>query len=155
MVRRLLRVGLVAASLALGGGAVSGVAHARGGYGTNHPDVQWHTLETEHFRFHWPESKRDTDDPHYFTTEWTAGRLAEIAETSYDRICSQLGHYPTEKIHVVIYDQDNGWEGNGFAIAEYDWTGFAARWGPTFRMRGRMEFLSDVFVHELDRKSVV
>ena len=148
MVRRLLRVGLAAASLALGGGAVSGAAHARGGYGTNHPDVQWHTLETEHFRFHWPESKRDTDDPHYFTTEWTAGRLAEIAETSYDSICSQLGHYPTEKIHVVIYDQDNGWEGNGFAIAEYDWTGFAARWGPTFRMRGRMEFLSDVFVHE-------
>ncbi|MDP6931797.1 MAG: hypothetical protein QGG40_02730, partial [Myxococcota bacterium] len=46
------------------------------------------------------------------------------------------------------YDQDRGWEGNGFAIAEWDWTGFAARWGPTFRQRGRMEFLSDVFVHE-------
>ncbi len=136
-------VALLAALVGLGG-----VAHARGGYPTNHPDVRWNTLETEHFRFHWPESRRDEGDPHYFTTEWTAGRLAEIAETSYPKICGQLDTFPTEKIHVVIYDQDNGWEGNGFAIAEYDWTGFAARWGPTFRMRGRMEFLSDVFVHE-------
>ncbi|MFT7520182.1 MAG: hypothetical protein ACI9MC_002327, partial [Kiritimatiellia bacterium] len=39
-------------------------------------------------------------------------------------------------------------EGNGFAMAELDWTGFAADWGPLFRQRGRMEFLSDVFVHE-------
>ena len=54
----------------------------------------------------------------------------------------------TERVHVVVYDQDTGWEGNGFAIAEWNWTGFAADWGPLFRQRGRMEFLSDVFVHE-------
>ena len=121
---------------------------ASGGFDTNHSDVSWNTLETEHFYFHWPKSKRNTDDPHYFTTEFTVRRLSGIAEESYDKICSQLDFYPKEKIHVVIYDQDVGWEGNGFAIAELDWTGFAADWGPLFRMRGRMEFLSDVFVHE-------
>lgn len=123
-------------------------AEASGGYDTNYPDVEWLTLETEHFKFHWPRSTRDVSDPHYFTTEFTVSRLALIAEDAYPKICGQLNFYPTEKINVVIYDQSNGWEGNGFALAEYDWTGFAADWGPIFRQRGRLEFLSDVFVHE-------
>ena len=123
-------------------------AQASGGYDGNHMDVKWFTLETENFLFHYPKSKRPPSDPHYFTTEFTVSRLSVIAEDSYDKICRQLDYYPEEKIHVVIYDQDIGWEGNGFAVAELDWTGFAADWGPLFRMRGRMEFLSDVFVHE-------
>ena len=128
--------------------ALSSPALASGGYDTNHMDVEWHTLETEHFLFHWPRSKRPIDDPHYFTTEFTVSTLSKIAEDTYTKICSQLNYYPKEKINVVIYDQDVGWEGNGFALAEYDWTGFSADWGPLFRMRGRLEFLSDVFVHE-------
>jgi Tol biopolymer transport system component len=127
---------------------VPSLAWGRGGYDANHMDVRWHTYETEHFYFHWPESKRDPSDPHYFTTEFTVSELARIAEESHASICGQLDFFPTEKTHVVVYDQDEGWEGNGYAIAEWDLTGFAARWGPTFRMRGRMEFLSDVFVHE-------
>ena len=123
-------------------------ALAGGGFETNHPDVQWRTLETEHFAFHWPESKRPIDDPHWFTTSHTTAKLAEIAEAAYEPICSQLDYYPAEKTHVVIYDQNVGWEGNGFAMAELDWTGFSADWGPLFRQRGRLEFLSDVFVHE-------
>jgi hypothetical protein len=125
-----------------------GTAQAKGGYETNHTDVAWHTLETEHFYIHWPESERPKDDPHWFTTEFTAGQLARIAEDAYPKICGQFDYFLSEKVHVVVYDQDRGWEGNGFAIAEYDWTGFAARWGPTFRQRGRAEFLEDVFVHE-------
>ena len=128
--------------------AAMGLAQAGGGYDHNHPDVRWNSLETDHFFIHWPESKRSPDDPHWFTTEFTAGQLARIAEDAYPKICSQFSYFPKEKVHVVVYDQDNGWEGNGFAIAEYDWTGFAARWGPTFRQRGRAEFLEDVFVHE-------
>jgi len=128
--------------------ATLGMAHGKGGYEANHPDVQWHTLETEHFFIHWPESKRPKDDPHWFTTKFTAGQLAKIAEDAYPKICSQFDYFLQEKVHVVVYDQDDGWEGNGFAIAEYDWTGFAARWGPVFRQRGRAEFLEDVFVHE-------
>lgn len=123
-------------------------ALAGGGYDHNHPDVRWNTLETDHFYIHWPESTRSIDDAHWFTTEFTAGQLARIAEDAYPKICSQFDYYLDEKVHVVVYDQDNGWEGNGFAIAEYDWTGFAARWGPVFRQRGRAEFLEDVFVHE-------
>ena len=126
----------------------AGAALGAGGYDHNHPDVAWNTLETDHFYIHWPESKRSKDDPHWFTTEFTAGQLAHIAEDAYPKICAQFNHYIKEKTHVVVYDQDNGWEGNGFAIAEYDWTGFAARWGPVFRQRGRAEFLEDVFVHE-------
>ena len=125
-----------------------GTALAGGGYDTNHPDVVWKTLQTEHFLFHWPESSKDPSDPHYFTTQFTVNRLADIAEVSYPKICEQLEFFPKEKIHVVIYDQNVGWEGNGFAMAELDWTGFAADWAPLFRQRGRMEFLSDVFVHE-------
>ena len=127
---------------------LTSLAFARGGYETNHPEVEWHTLETEHFYFHWPESGLPEDDPHWFTAEWTASALADIAETSYPLICAQFDHFLVEKTHVVVYDQDTGWQGNGFAIAEMDWTGFAAEWGPLFRERGRMEFLSDVFVHE-------
>ena len=123
-------------------------ALAGGGYDHNHPDVRWNTLETDHFYIHWPESKRAVDDAHWFTTEFTAGQLARIAEDAYPKICGQFDYYLDEKVHVVVYDQDNGWEGNGFAIAEYDWTGFAARWGPVFRQRGRAEILEDVFVHE-------
>jgi len=125
-----------------------GTATAGGGYYHNHPDVAWNTLETEHFFFHWPESTLPEDDPHYFTTEFTVESLARIAEKSYPEICEQFDYFLSEKTHVTVYDQDRGWEGNGFAIAEWDWTGFAARWGSTYRQRGRMEFLSDVFVHE-------
>lgn len=135
-------------TLALLGLLLPSVAEARGGYGANHTDVAWRTLETEHFWFHWPESTRDRDDPHWFTTEFSVSELARIAEQSYPGICDQFDYYLEEKIHVVVYDQDEGWEGNGFAIAEWDQTGFGARWGSTFRQRGRMEFLSDVFVHE-------
>ena len=127
---------------------ISHLAFAGGGFETNHPDVQWRTLETEHFAFHWPESRRPVDDPHWFTTRDTTAKLADIAEAAYEPICSQFNYYPKEKTHVVVYDQDIGWQGNGFAMAELDWTGFAADWGPLFRQRGRLEFLSDVFVHE-------
>jgi len=136
---------VVAAALLLA--ALPG-AWARAGYDHNHPNVQWHTLPTEHFDIHWPESGAGKDDPHWFTTEFTAHTLARIAEESWGPICEQFEHCPEERIHVVVYDQDAGWEGNGFAVAEMDWTGFAANWGPVYRQRGRMEFLSDVFVHE-------
>lgn len=128
--------------------AAAPLAEAGGGYTQNLQNVRWNTLTTEHFYIHWPESSLPESDPHWFTTQFTAGRLAAIAEESYPKICEQLQYFPTERTHVVVYDQNPGWEGNGFAIAEYDQTGFAADWGPLFRMRGRMEFLSDVFVHE-------
>ncbi len=127
---------------------MSTVASANGGYGSNLPNIHWNTLETEHFYFHWPESTLPEDDPHYFTTEFSASQLATIAEDAWEPICGQFNYYPVEKTHVVVYDQGPGWEGNGFALAEYDWTGFAADWAALFRERGRAEFLSDVFVHE-------
>ena len=46
----------------------------------------------------------------------TASKLSTIAEESWEKI-AQFNYYPTERIYVVIYDQDVV-EGNGFAIAE-------------------------------------
>jgi len=123
-------------------------ALAGNGFDYNHTDVRWNTLETEHFYIHWPESKKDKDHPHYFTAAFTASSLANIAEESYPLITSQFDYDLKEKTHVMLYDQDIGWEGNGFAIAEMDQTGFPGMWGALFRQRGRMEFLEDVFVHE-------
>ena len=45
----------------------------------------------------------------------------------------------------MLYDQDRGWE-EMVSPSKWDWTGFAM--GLYYRQRGRMEFLSDVFVHE-------
>ena len=80
-------------TLALLGLLLPSVAEARGGYGANHTDVAWRTLETEHFWFHWPESTRDRDDPHWFTTEFSVSELARIAEQSYPGICDQFDYY--------------------------------------------------------------
>ena len=77
----------------LGGMLAVGAAWAAGGYDHNHTDVAWHTLETDHFYIHWPESKRPEDDPHWFTTEFTAGQLARIAEDAYPKICGQFNHF--------------------------------------------------------------
>lgn len=123
-------------------------AHASGGYDFNLPHVQWHVLETEHFFLHWPESTLPPDDAHWFTTEASAQRLAVIAEQQYPKVCSQFSYFPKEKTHILLYDQTQGWQGDGFAIAELDWTGFGMNWGPIFRERGRAEALSDTFTHE-------
>ena len=84
-------VGLIAGMLALG------TASGAGGYDHNHTDVEWNTLETEHFFIHWPESKLQEDDPHWFTTAFTAGQLARIAEDAYPKICGQFNHFLKEK----------------------------------------------------------
>ncbi|MCB9676714.1 MAG: PD40 domain-containing protein [Alphaproteobacteria bacterium] len=127
---------------------LASLALAGNGFDYNHTDVRWHTLETEHFFIYWPESKKDPSHPHYFTAAFSASALAKIAEESYPAITEQFDYDLKEKTHVMLYDQDIGWEGNGFAIAELDQTGFPGMWGPLFRQRGRMEFLEDVFVHE-------
>ncbi len=123
-------------------------AYASGGYDFNLPNVQWHVLETEHFYFHWPESTLAPTDEHWFTTEESAERLAQIAELQYAKVCSQFNYFPTEKTHILLYDQTEGWQGDGFAIAEMDFIGFGMNWGPIFRERGRAESLSDTFTHE-------
>ncbi len=139
---------MVALAAALGLLAILPSAHARAGYFHNYPDVKWHTLETDHFVIHWPESERDQEDPHYFTAAFTAAQVAAIGEDAWPKVCGRVGYFLEEKTHIVIYDQDRGWEGNGFALAEWDWIGIAADWGATYRPRGRMEFVEDVMVHE-------
>ena len=104
-------VGLLTALLAIG------TASGAGGYDHNHPDVAWNTLETDHFTFTGPS-------PRWMRMTCTGSRRPSPranspAEDAYPKICGQFNHFLKEETHVVVYDQDNGWEGNGF-VAEYD-----------------------------------
>ena len=125
-----------------------GMVFGAGGDVHNHPDVQWHTLETEHFSIHWPQSSRVRSDPHWFTTTYTAGRIAHIAEQVYPKICARFNTFVEEKTHIVVYDQDVGWAGNGFAVPQSNWIAIGAGWGPVYRPRGRSDYISDVVGHE-------
>ena len=90
-------VGLIAGMLALG------TASGAGGYDHNHTDVEWNTLETDHFFIHWPESKLPEDDPHWFTTAFTAGQLARIAEQAASAdggIGSRLAALNNEQLRI-------------------------------------------------------
>ena len=46
----------------------------------NFTDLEWHTIETEHFAFHYPKSKDMEDNVHALTAEYSAKRFAEFAE---------------------------------------------------------------------------
>jgi hypothetical protein len=62
-------------------------------------------------------------------------------------MCAEFNYFLTEKIHVVVLNQ--GDELQGFTIPTWDWVELSANPGGTFyRGRGRMEWFSDVFVHE-------
>jgi hypothetical protein len=71
------------------------------GPGVNHPERQWKTFETPHFRVHY-----------YQGFEGFARYAAEIAESGYERIAADLVVPHQEQIHLVI-NEDEFW--NGFA----------------------------------------
>ena len=51
----------------------------------NHPDLDWFTIETEHFRVHYAVSKetKEEGNEHYFTAEWSARKSAKVAEEMF------------------------------------------------------------------------
>ena len=114
----------------------------------NHPDLDWHTIETEHFFVHYPVSKDQSEDnPHAIDPVWSARKIAKVSEEMWAPMCAQFNYYLKEKIHVVLLDQSDYLE--GFTIPSWDWIEISANPGGYFyRMRGRMEWFSDVMVHE-------
>ena len=147
MIRRFAR--LVAGALALSGLMVSPTAEAKFVFPYNHPELDWYSIETEHFVVHYSVSKRGADkgNEHALTTEWSARKSAKVAEEMWAPMCEEFNYFLKEKIHIVMLNQSDELE--GFTIPPWDWIEISANPGGTFyRSRGRMEWFSDVLVHE-------
>ena len=129
--------------------SLSGVAEAKNVFPYNHPDLDWYTIETEHFFVHYPVSKRTAEEgnKHYLNDEWVARKVAKVADEMWQPMCEQFDYYLTEKVHIVLLEQSDDLE--GFTIPAWNWIEISGNPGGYFyRMRGRMEWFSDVLVHE-------
>ena len=114
----------------------------------NFTDLEWHTIETEHFAFHYPKSKDMEDNPHALTAEYSAKRFAEFAEENWYDMCAEFNYFLKERVHVLVLN--HGDELEGFTIPSWDWIVMSANPGGGLfsYSRGRMEWFSTVFAHE-------
>ncbi|NOY27361.1 MAG: hypothetical protein GXP62_15950 [Oligoflexia bacterium] len=115
----------------------------------NYPDLQWRSIQTEHFVVHYPVSKKTAaqGNEHYLTAEWSARKVARAAEDVWAPMCEEFNYFLKEQIHIVVLNQSDSLE--GFTIPNLDWIELSANPGKGFaRSRGRMEWFSDVLVHE-------
>lgn len=113
----------------------------------NHPDLDWYSIETEHFVIHYPQSKEKDGNEHYLTGENAARKAAKVAEEMYAPMTAEFNYYIKEKVHIVILNQSDSLE--GFTIPPWDWIEISANPGEDFyRQRGRMDWMYDVLVHE-------
>ncbi|MGB0640747.1 MAG: hypothetical protein ACPGTU_15520, partial [Myxococcota bacterium] len=147
MLRRLITV--VSALFVIGVTVTPSVAEAKFVTPYNHPDLDWYTIETEHYSVHYPISRKSVEEgnPHALTAEWSARKMAKVAEEIWPKMCAEFNYYLNERIHVVVLNHGDTLE--GFTIPAWDWVEISANPGGIFyRGRGRMEWFSDVFVHE-------
>ena len=105
------------AALAL---SISLPADAKFVFPYNHPDLEWFTIETEHFFVHYPVSKRP-DRTHFLVDPtWSARKCAKVAEEMWAPMTEEFDYPLQEKIHIVLLDQSDDLE--GFTIPSWDWT---------------------------------
>ena len=62
----------------------------------NHPELNWETIETPHFRIHF-----------YSETENSARKGAIIAENIYDSVTTLYSYKPFDKTDIVFIDVDD------------------------------------------------
>ena len=100
----------------------------------NHPELEWRTIETEHFFIHYHEG-----------TERSASIVAKIAEDIYQPITSLYDYEPDGKMHFIVRDHDD--ESNG---ASYYYDNKVEIWAPAadFLLRGSHNWLRNVVTHE-------
>ncbi len=138
------------AAVLLAGLSISSTARAeKFAYPYHVPDLDWYTIETEHFEIHYPVSKvsREDGNEHYINAEYSARKTAKVSEEMWPLMCGQLNYFLKEKIHVVVLDQMDYL--TGFTIPSWDWIEISANPGSNFyRARGRGEWFSDVMIHE-------
>ena len=100
----------------------------------NHPELDWHTIETEHFLIHYhTETKRSAEE------------TAAIAEHIYTPITSFYNYEPDSKTHIIIKDVDD--ISNG---AAYYYNNKILIWALPidFDLRGSHRWLNNVITHE-------
>ena len=100
----------------------------------NHTELEWETIETEHFLIHFHEG-----------TEKTAREAASIAEYVYPRITQLYDYYPDEKTVLVVTDYDD--YSNGVAYYNFNKMIVSAR-PANFYLRGSHRWLQNVITHE-------
>ncbi len=99
-----------------------------------HPELEWKTIETEHFFINYHEG-----------VERTANVVARIAEDIYGPVTSLYNHEPDQKVSFVLKDYDD--YSNG---AAYFFNNKIEIWAPAldFDLRGTHNWLRNVITHE-------
>ena len=100
----------------------------------NHPELNWHTFETEHFQIHFHDE-----------TEMTAREAATVAEVIYPKVTNFYNFSPKEKTHLILKDPDD--YSNG---AAYYYDNKIMIWASPldFELRGSHRWLQNVITHE-------
>jgi len=100
----------------------------------NHPELDWLSFETPHFKIHYHEG-----------AEWTAKETALIGEAVYGPITSFYNFEPDSKTHLYVKDYDD--YSNG---ATYYYDNKIELWATPldFLLRGNHQWLRDVIAHE-------
>ena len=71
--------------------------------GSNHPELEWKTLESRHFFVHFHNG-----------TERTAKAALDIAEFVYTPATEMYSYQPKQKTHIIIRDTDDFSNGSAF-----------------------------------------
>ena len=100
----------------------------------NHPELNWHTFDTEHFKIHYHDE-----------TEMTAREAASVAEVIYPKITGFYDFEPYQKTHLILLDPDD--YSNG---AAYYYDNKIMIWASPldFELRGSHRWLQNVITHE-------
>lgn len=99
-----------------------------------HPELEWKTIETEHFYVHYHEG-----------AERTGYTVAKIAEEIFEPVTSLYNHKPDQKVSFIIRDHDD--ISNG---AAYFYDNKIEIYAPSmdFELRGTHNWLRNVVTHE-------
>lgn len=100
----------------------------------NRSEIEWRTIETEHFEIHYHPGE-----------EWVARQTAEIAEEIYGPITDFYGFKPGDKIHFNLFDKEDEIAGATYYYLnriDISASGF------DFHLRGTANWLRNVITHE-------
>jgi len=100
----------------------------------NHPELDWKTVETEHFSIHY-----------YNGTEMSAREAATVAETIYPKVTALYDFHPVGKTDIILTDTDD--ISNGVT---YYFDNKIIIWATPldFELRGSHRWLQNVITHE-------
>ncbi len=71
----------------------------------NDPDLAWWTIETPHFRIHYPTG-----------LEPIARRIAQVSEMAHERLIGPLGYAPSSRTEVLVTDTSDNANGSATAL---------------------------------------